>query len=131
MFLGLGIKAAIQKANQPEMNHPQFSCSNSGSPIKKVEVKNIKSAGCCGSLAQLQRKLLQHLDHMLLVTYILLQTIRKNPFYHIFFLGDHQVFRFVWLHIQICRLHFSMSFLNILIDNVRDTCYQNRIEKMY
>ena len=54
----------------------------------------MKSAGGCGSHAQLRKKMPQHLDHMQLVTHILLQTTRKDNFYLIlFFLGDHQVFR--------------------------------------
>ena len=52
MFLGPGINAAMQRANEFEMKHSQFSYSSSGSPINNVEVKNIQSAGCyseCGS----------------------------------------------------------------------------------
>ena len=64
-----------------------------GALIDNVEIKNIKLAGCCGSLAQLQRKLLQHLDYMWLDTCILLQTIRKDHVYSIvFFFGGPQVF---------------------------------------
>ena len=38
----------------------------------------MKSAGCCGSLAQLQRKLLQHLDHMWLDTCIVVYPTLPN-----------------------------------------------------
>ena len=42
-------------------------------------MSNIKSAGCA-SLTQLQRKLLQHRDHMLVDSNILFQKIKQNRF---------------------------------------------------
>ena len=87
----------------------------------------MKSAGCCGIHAQLQRKLPQYLRHMQLYTHILLQTIRKDHFY-LFFLGDHQGFCFT---IKICRLHFLMNLFECFEDNARDPCYQDRKAKMY
>ena len=83
-----------------EQTNPKWNTHSSviaiaGAPNNNVEIKNIKSAGCYGSLTQLQRKLFQHLDHMQLDTYILLQTIRKDHLYLLVFsLDDHQVFCF-------------------------------------
>ena len=87
MFLGSGINAAMQKANYPEMKHPQFSCSSSGAPINNVEVKNIKSAGCCDSLAQLQRKFLQHLDHVARSLHFVANDKKGPSLSHRLFLG--------------------------------------------
>ena len=58
MLLGPGINAAMQTAIQLKMKHSQLNYSNSQGSINNVEVKDNISAGFCGSLAQLQRKLL-------------------------------------------------------------------------
>ena len=75
MFLGPGINAAMQKANKPEMKHSQLSYGNSRALINNVEVKNIKSASCA-SLIYLRKKLLQHVDHIVISQY---NCYRQNP----------------------------------------------------
>ena len=45
MLFGPGSKAAMQRANQPEMKHSRLSYHNNRAPISNDEVKNIGSAG--------------------------------------------------------------------------------------
>ena len=44
MLRGPGINAAMQRANQPEINYPWLSYYNSSAPLSKVEVENMGSA---------------------------------------------------------------------------------------
>ena len=69
VLLGPGTSVSMQSTNKSEMKHSQLSYCNSSAPISKVEVKNIKSAGCSG-LMQLQGKLFQQSSAVLYLFFL-------------------------------------------------------------
>ena len=100
MLLGPGINASRKKANYHEINS-QLSHYNSSAIINNVKVKNTKSAG----FTQLERKLFQQLDDLLLDINVVL-SLPPPP---TFFLGGSMFLLFLTF---LETLFFDESFLN-------------------
>ena len=68
---------------------------------------------------------------MQLDTNILLQKIRKDHLTWDILFFPCAITKSFDLQIKICRLHFSMSLLNVLMGNAKDPCYQERGAKRF
>ena len=80
------------------MEHLQLSDYSCRAAINDDEIKNIQLAPCAG-FTQLEKKLLQHLDDMLLKNNILLQQIKQG---HLF-VGGLTIFAWSRVRFKISR----------------------------